>query len=672
MSANDTNDEINRLMHEQSYLVKKLILEKDPEKAKEIQKEIDHIKANISEAEKKQRIKDEYEKKKQVANLASEAMPGLGTIVGAAANKKLNQQENHALNKASGKKTGWWRTFGADTKAGIKDATVGRAQRAGQAVGNFKDNLATRAGRQKIRKKIRKKFDESDVAKVNGLYALAIFIHFLDVFVFGFSIDPTTIIPRTILYLVLAIAAHNVYENSSWTESIMQFGPLFLITVIGIPLVRFYGGKLLFDKSIADTMSGFILAIPFWLWYFSVTIKLRVKDKGFFVKLFKYWVTFLFILALINISILSSWNISKISALQTTAMSPQIAVDGISEYITTSIKKLTGTVTQIVNDKWNKTMGGFYGATVEDSQGLVGPEIASFDSLNAGKRTYYPDQDIDFRGTIVTKGIREDVHVNLSCEAIRTSDLGRILTEKDSTIKGTATSFRTGKTDFTIPSYKPENYEEVDCKFDKGALTPGRYTVKIIADFDFTTEGYVKFTFMTSELARALGQDNIYSKYSITRIPESKFTNGPISVTMSLRGQTNPIILSSNTTDTNFVYVGLEMTNKDQGFVKDIKSIDLMVPKELNVKCGKNKPVFKPDTKVFDYSRYTSTDFPDAKGGIKTKYPYVCGATIKPQDVKSLIPQSEKPQDVLIASSIAYDYEMTRAVSGINVLKATG
>ena len=568
-------------------------------------------------------------------------------------------------NSSNPQQPGTFRQYGQKAKNGVKGTFR-----------TLKDNVVKPVARGGVAV-TKKTFTDNDVAAVNGLYAAAIFVHFLDVFYLGFAITPSFMASRVVIYTVLAIAAHSVYGHKSIWESIQKFWFVYLTPLVFIPLIREYLLKIWFNASVADMMAAFTLAIPFWIIYFNSTIHIESKSKGFFVGLARLWIWFIVVLAIINIAILSSWNITQISALQTSPISPSIAVNTLKEFISTTLTDFKGTVKKIYDNTWNNTLGGFYGSHVEDIQNRIGPEIKSFDAMNTGNRIFTTNQNPSFVGLITTKGLTEDVNVTLKCQAERTSDIGRIISGDSSIIPGTATSVRTGKSKFTIETILPQTTDSVECKFDNPTLPEGRYQIKIFADFNFVTEGYIKYTLITRNQGIVARQENtnVYSKYGITKVPISKFTNGPIAVSMGLNAQTNPIILDTDTNkneEGNYIYTGLEISNNNHaGLVKTIKSISFMVPKEMHITCGKDALETSSDKNVAGYSDYKATTFPNAENGIKTKYQFICGAKIPAADVSKLIPENDKPQDVLIASSVDYNYELTRTINGINIIADT-
>lgn len=686
VNKGEIESKLDELYQERNVLYTEVGVEdRASDKYKEKKERIKTIEKEIAIRERELHEIKKLEKKKEAATLASESIPGMGTIVGAAANKKLNKQEEQEVIKADGKNSshnkkpssnpkqpGFFRQYGQTAKNDVKGYFRDRKD-------NVKNNMmktATREGRSELKEKFKKTFTDNDIGAVNGLYAAAIFVHFLDVFYLGFAITPGFMASRVILYTVLAIAAHSVYGHKTAWESIQKFWFVYLTPLIFIPLIREYLLKIWFNASVADMMAAFTLAIPFWIIYFNSTIHIESKTKGFFVGLARLWIWFIVVLAIINMAIISSWNIPQIAALQTSPISPSIAVNTLKEFISTTLTDFQGAVKKIYDNTWNNTMGGFYGSHVEDGQNRIGPEIKSFDSINSGKRTYLPNQPIEFSGTITTSGLSEDVHVNLKCQAERTSDFGRILASNVSIIKGTATARKTGTSDFTISSLLPQNSEAVECTFDNSKLTEGRYKIKLIADFNFTTEGYIRYNLMTTDQAYAAVNENtnVYSKYGITKVPVSKFTSGPITVSMGLQGQTNPILLDTDPKKEagNYIYTGLEITNNNYGgLVQKINSISFMVPSEMVVKCGNKALATSTDKNVVGYTDYVATNFPNAENGIKTKYQFICGANIPAAEVPKLIPQNDKPQDVLIASSVDYNYEMTRTINGINIVADT-
>lgn len=248
------------------------------------------------------------------------------------------------------------------------------------------------------------------------------------------------------------------------------------------------------------------------------------------------------------------------------------------------------------------TLGyGYYEGEVEkNKKGNLGVYISKLDTSMYSP--FYADSDIVVMAKLRGRSFKENMLINASCY-MRKSGISGIL-EKGVTDPPIIT--------VDIPEYS--FYEDVFCTFKN--KSKGTYIVDFIAEFDFETWAYTRYTFVDRDLLRIYG-DRINQELDIEEKAKAVYTNGPVQIGMSSEDYSMPIPINKNDSRVPGVF-GVTIENKGQdgatvGEVLGIKSMEIIIPNSLSLSSCRPTTVSIPDPRIYPendkYIFYSVNDF---------------------------------------------------------------
>lgn len=511
---------------------------------------------------------------------------------------------------------------------------------------------------------------------ISVLLVLAFFFHAIDVFFIGFEVSPTRITARVIMYAFLAFfvfrkqSAVGRMQNG---KSIMAFILTFLTPILILPLIRDYVLKSYLTADLFTWVNIFILLIPIWVIYIMNTLGDIDPDSNI-RKMAVWYFMILGIIGVIYAAIYTSDTIAGIDQFQTTRLNPLDAWQGFVAVVIDVGQQVRVGVNETISPKIE---GSFLQPQVEDGVNKYGPEIKTFDSIITNKKQYYSNEPLEFTGSIITRNLKSDVTVDLTCFAEDQLGIWRINKDGEYFNRGILgkTISQSSKSDqFIIEGLGIETNDFFSCYFE--SLPPGRYNIVVQARFSYNQTGYVRYSFITKEDLIAVQREgtNPYNKYGLTRIPESKFTNGPIDISLSPGQQTLPVPVSDeipiNVINANTFNIGFQLrNNKNKGIITRINKFEYNLPEEMNLECSNNFVSTGIRDLENGYRSYTAQT-KNQEDNIDTTYTQACVGNIPPTKVPSLFGgDMSEPVELLMGITVDYDYLAYRKIGGISVLE---
>ncbi len=291
--------------------------------------------------------------------------------------------------------------------------------------------------------------------------------------------------------------------------------------------------------------------------------------------------------------------------------------------------------------------GGYYEGQVEENENL--PLGVYFEDITSAAREFYVNEPVDIWGNLLVRTLDRDspVTVSIDCQY------------EEERIPGTVRP----EDNFTI--YTMEE-EAIECRFDERTIPIGTRVIKLTADFNFKTMAYLKSYMIDKDTLRSLRREEIdvFDHYGIRdKSPIAIFTNGPVKIGM----ETNepPIGLSEGATP----YLGITIENQWSGNIKDIRELEVQVPKGMKFFDGNCDGKFNELTEgelnpehhtyVLNGKGRTYLKMPIEKDGI----PYrSLRCLMKVYDKEMLlgdVPFTTK----YFRATVSYDYELEHEVS---------
>ncbi|MCF7866660.1 hypothetical protein K9L67_01620 [Candidatus Woesearchaeota archaeon] len=516
--------------------------------------------------------------------------------------------------------------------------------------------------------------DSSHLGGINALYMTAILVHILDWLLFSFRISPGTIVSRVVAYIALAIGAHFVLRNESWTDSIKEFWPLVIIPTFIIPLVGEFAKMFTYSARYADTIAAFAFAIPIWLLYLnSITRDVPAKEQTIFMKIGKRYILILAIFAIINLSIVTTMSIAEFDALGTTGMDIGIATNTLWEFITGTVDTLGSSINESINRVYENSIGVWYKGRVEEGKENSGLYIKDFRTFGE-KTKYYKGDTIELIADIEAKQLEKETLIDTKCYI---EELGISGYKQKQELQGTIEI--AGKPINSLIRFDDViSSETILCVVDSELLKTGRYQAKLVGTLNFTTEGTVQYILLSREDIQALSKsqrDNINGYLNIPIKPWAEYTQGPLSLKMSSENHKNPVLVSRESPTSSINTIGFLLstesmnTNSRNGIIKRIKEVRIEVPPEFDLDCSTGEFLGQTIRQQTGYKIY-KYNYPSQKYYDLHELPQVCRATINSANVNKLLTGPITPTEIYVFASVDYEYEFIRRSQSFNVLEA--
>lgn len=236
------------------------------------------------------------------------------------------------------------------------------------------------------------------------------------------------------------------------------------------------------------------------------------------------------------------------------------------------IKAFPGKIVEEYKKGMTEATGGYYQGKVEENQDPRNELGVNIDNLEAADKQFYQNEEVVVWGDLKAKTLDKPVYIYMSCEADGVK--GKIVPDKLANPEYLNDPKK---------GYEIERLEEIpfECRFIGGQLKAGTNSIKVKAEFNFETLGYLKTYFIDIERMRALRKDNIdpLRQYGIDEKPKAIYTNGPVKLGM---GTVDPPVGLSTTKD-GYSYIGVTVQPQWNGRIKNITNLTIQVPKDLEI-----------------------------------------------------------------------------------------
>lgn len=242
----------------------------------------------------------------------------------------------------------------------------------------------------------------------------------------------------------------------------------------------------------------------------------------------------------------------------------------VLEKTSAGLKDFWGDMVKSYTRQMEYATGGYYQGKVEENKDPRNELGVHIDNLEAADKEFYQNEEIIIWGDLKARTLDKPIYVYMSCESDGIKGIIKPETLSDPK-KG----------------HEIERLEQIsfECRFEKDKLKAGINNIKVKAEFNFETLGYLKTYFMDIERMRALRRENIdpLKQYGIDKRPEAVYTNGPISLGM---GTTDPPIGLSKTSD-GYSFIGVTVQPQWYGIIKNITNLTIQIPEGLQIEKDK-------------------------------------------------------------------------------------
>jgi len=366
--------------------------------------------------------------------------------------------------------------------------------------------------------------------------------------------------PSGLFHLIIAILVRQyIVDRTGGNKTRANF------VVAGLLAFDFFGFGL-FKLLIPNVDGGSIIfnrfIVPIWFLYVGITS--LEEGRGKFAKWLTILVLIFYVIALVD----TAYGWVDIRAQM--RANPDDIVEARS-FFTNAFAKVKSIPNRLM-DEYKKGLeqatGGYYQGKVEENQDPrndLGVHIAN---LQAADKEFYQNEEVIVWGDLKAKTLEDPINLFMSCEA---GDIkGEIRPEKLSKINPAERH--------TIQQLEQIPFE---CRFQKDELEAGTTSIKIKAEFNFNTLGYLKTYFMDVERMRALRKENVdpLRQYGINKVSDAIYTNGPVKLGM---GTVDPP-LGLGTGSDAYSYVGVTVQPQWFGKIKNITSVQIQVPVGLDI-----------------------------------------------------------------------------------------
>ncbi|MCF7872305.1 hypothetical protein K9L97_04700 [Candidatus Woesearchaeota archaeon] len=508
--------------------------------------------------------------------------------------------------------------------------------------------------------------------QLDSFILLALIVHLTDLIFTGFTIQPQTIILRTVLYIGLAFLGHFLLKHQDWYQTIKEFWKPFSVPMIFIPLAWVLFNQFEFFADKAPYVSAVALGFPVIIyWALGKSKDIPKEHRGIMIKLANAYYVFMFFIVIINVAGVSLYSLSTIEAMGTTGMDYKIGWYTFKTYIVDQIKNtingVTTSLSQTTNNLLNNTLGSAYKGRVEKGEERTGFIIENFETTSRKQKIENLDE-MTLIADITAHKLTGETKVELECEFEKTGGItdnevykGKIRTSQEQGEKITL--------NFDEYTYS----KSVICELqdhEKTRITDGAYKATIKGTTNYETEAYVEYTIIAQDDLLDFGtkeeRDKAISNLNIQPIPEAKYTEGPIILGMLSSQDRNPKYVKR--TKTNSIPIGMDLTtsreyaNARVGEIKKVNEITLELPPEFDLTCstGESAGTATNDItgfKIFRYNfignQYTNTNIIQHR----------CDAILDENGVNQLIrkePGKLGVQKMILFGTADFEYEFQR------------
>ena len=406
----------------------------------------------------------------------------------------------------------------------------------------------------------------------------------------GLSLTITTLIASMI---VISLKLENRYSYYSWVllfltgSTIVSLGGLyggfhhlivaFLIWIFVIKqtgedwaranylisvflIIDFFGYGIL-RLFVPNALIANRFVFPLWFLFIVFYTAEAEQKKSMFSKIVMAAVIIVYIIALVD-GVYGWVNVRA----QMQAHPEELAqATSFWEDALSKIKNFPKRIVEEYQQGMTEATGGYYQGKVEENQDPRNELGVHIDNLEAADMEFYQNEEVVVWGDLKARTLDEPVYIYMKCNA--------------SDVTGTI------KPDGLTTGYKVSKLEEIpfECRFRKNTLKVGTNEIKVMAEFNFKTYGYLKTYFMDIERLRALRRENVdpLGQYGIDKKPQAVYTNGPVK--LGIGTVDPPLGLSREPNSAGYSYVGVTVEPQWFGKIKKINNVEIQIPKELSL-----------------------------------------------------------------------------------------
>lgn len=380
------------------------------------------------------------------------------------------------------------------------------------------------------------------------------------------------------MYLIFAIWAKGVMREQNW-----RFVGWF-IAMWAVPIVLGLFAKYVQNESILKVATMSVVFFPLFIFYFLSRGVCTLPITLYFT----FW--------MVGIMFWFGQDIQTYAKEQNIELgfNPMLTWEYLTDWSVKSVKnmftaagvKYTIAQSEITN-AIKAAQGDYYSGQVDaDAKRRLGVYI---ENLKPSERIFYDNTPVTAYTTMSAQTLDKSLDITVACDA----DGGAI----------SASNIRP-QSSFNIIS---SDQYDIDCIWSKGLLKKGSHTLRLIAEFEFTTRAYMKSYMMDKDRLREYRRQNIDPLAGVPdKIPVATYTSGPVRIGMSLGQQPIPLgrsgeplqswgVTIDNLWDgklvelTNvlfFVPKGIKITNIEGVQTKEVRCID--IPEEERESCDDN------------------------------------------------------------------------------------
>lgn len=409
------------------------------------------------------------------------------------------------------------------------------------------------------------------------------FVHWLDIRYFNFNpLDPT----RFLFHFIIMLSGIFIFSTGNRKQDITRFLFLFFIIMFLGVITRglhYFLLEAVFATSseAARLILGTLLnshLLPVWM-IFAITQE--TVEQTWFTKVMLF--AWIIILLLAFYSVVPNIPRSFADVNEWYASLPaeereqtESFLERVGEGANRFYNDIMGGMRRAVVGQIQYAAGDYYTGRVDENR--EEPLGVYIENLQLASDIFYEDEPITVWGALKARTLdpNNPIDINISCS---------------STIGGTECGTRRVQGDVNPDptlqgiTYRifGREYQDLSCEFPARTLSSGYRDIRFTAEFDFTTDAYLKIYFIDQDRSRALARANIdpFTEYSIQdRRPIAVYSNGPISIGA---GTSEPLVALSPNRDFRF---GITFNNRWQGKIKRLKTLVIKIPETMDlVRC---------------------------------------------------------------------------------------
>lgn len=388
------------------------------------------------------------------------------------------------------------------------------------------------------------------------LFFIALAIHIMDIFMrtggktFGF------LHPILIPYLLLAFLAMGFLGGGFSQETIKKYLPISILAYI-IPWANylFYyfpalNTQTILGVSVKVMVTAVILLAPAWVIY------LLIVESSKITKL----IGLLYIAGWMTLTIFVFWTplSLQIEEAEIPGIQPGMVLGILIDKVfvmSQTVARLPQEVTLEIKQEVLEARIGVDPAqakTNEANEKQLGVEVMK---LSPSSAKFHSDDQVTVYAQVKTETLEQPVTALVECIATSEPIQGTIFPGNE----------------FTVYT---SDIQDIDCIFEKGALTPGLHKITLKIDFNFETISYIETFFMTEEKLREM-QKREEDPLAGYPQPEATSSKGPVNINIKTPHAPIPAAYDKKITISTVIH------NAGRGEIKEIKELYIFVPKGL-------------------------------------------------------------------------------------------